>query len=35
MEAIGNADGLRWTDVPDSRPRRDECVIRVEACGAC
>jgi acryloyl-coenzyme A reductase len=35
MEAIGTADGLRWTDVPDSRPRRDECVIRVEACGAC
>jgi D-arabinose 1-dehydrogenase-like Zn-dependent alcohol dehydrogenase len=34
-DAIGNADGLRWTDVPDSRPRRDECVIRVEACGAC
>jgi acryloyl-coenzyme A reductase len=34
-DAIGPADGLRWTGVPDSRPRRDECVIRVEACGAC
>ena len=35
MEAIGPADGLRWTSAPEPRPRRDECVVRVEACGAC
>jgi len=35
MEAIGPADGLQWATAPEPRPRRDECVVRVEACGAC
>jgi acryloyl-coenzyme A reductase len=35
MEAVGPADDLQWTEIPDPKPRRDECIIRVEACGAC
>lgn len=35
MEERGPADGLKWTEVADPRPRRDECVVRVDACGAC
>jgi acryloyl-coenzyme A reductase len=35
MEDRGPADGLTWTQVADPRPRRDECVIRVDACGVC
>jgi acryloyl-coenzyme A reductase len=35
MENRGPAGGLTWTQVADPRPRRDECVVRVQACGAC
>jgi acryloyl-coenzyme A reductase len=35
MDRVGPADALYWTEVPDSTPRRDECVVRVDACGAC
>lgn len=34
-EHRGPASGLTWTQVPDPQPRRDECVIRVDACGVC
>jgi acryloyl-coenzyme A reductase len=31
----GPPEVMRWTDVPPPTPRFDECLIQVEACGAC